>query len=105
MYAVFQSGGKQHRVSKGQTIRIEKLDQPAGAVVEFDQVLMLSGAEQTEIGAPFIEGGKVSAEIVAHGRDKKIHIIKFRRRKHSQKKQGHRQWFTEIRVCGISCSE
>ncbi|MDG3087055.1 50S ribosomal protein L21 [Vibrio hannami] len=102
MYAVFQSGGKQHRVSEGQTLRLEKLDVETGATVEFDKVLMIANGEEIAVGAPLVEGGKVTAEVVKHGRGDKVKIVKFRRRKHSRKQQGHRQWFTEVKITGIS---
>ncbi|MBU2968855.1 MULTISPECIES: 50S ribosomal protein L21 [Pseudoalteromonas] len=102
MYAVFQSGGKQHRVTEGQTIRLEKLDVETGASVEFDKVLLVANGEKIEIGAPFVAGGKVSAEIVSHGRGEKVKIVKFNRRKHSRKQMGHRQWFTEVKITSIN---
>ncbi|WP_413111230.1 50S ribosomal protein L21 [Thaumasiovibrio sp. DFM-14] len=102
MYAVFQSGGKQHRVSEGQTLRLEKLDVETGASVEFDNVLLIANGEEVTVGAPLIAGGKVTAEVVSHGRGDKIKIVKFRRRKHSRKQMGHRQWFTEVKITGIS---
>ncbi len=102
MYAVFQSGGKQHRVAEGQTLRLEKLDVETGATVEFDQVLLIANGEEIKVGAPLVEGGKVTAEVVNHGRADKVKIVKFRRRKHHMKRQGHRQAFTEIEVTGIS---
>jgi len=102
MYAVFQSGGKQHRVTEGQTVRLEKLEVATGDTVEFDQVLMLSDGEAVSIGAPFVKGGKVKAEVVTHGRGEKVKIVKFRRRKHSRSQMGHRQWFTEVKITGIS---
>lgn len=102
MYAVFQSGGKQHRVSEGQTLRLEKLDVETGATVEFDKVLLVANGEEVTVGAPLVEGGKVTAEVVQHGRGDKIKIVKFRRRKHSRKQQGHRQWFTEVKITGIN---
>ena len=102
MYAVFQSGGKQHRVSEGQTIRLEKLDVEAGATIEFDSVLLIANGENVTVGAPLVAGGKVVAEVVTHGRGDKIKIVKFRRRKHSRKQMGHRQWFTEVKITGIS---
>ncbi|MBM7037353.1 50S ribosomal protein L21 [Vibrio sp. qd031] len=102
MYAVFQSGGKQHRVSEGQVLRLEKLDVETGATVEFDSVLMIANGEEITVGAPLVEGGKVVAEVVKHGRGDKVKIVKFRRRKHSRKQQGHRQWFTEVKITGIS---
>ncbi|MFD2176453.1 50S ribosomal protein L21 [Veronia pacifica] len=102
MYAVFQSGGKQHRVSEGQTIRLEKLDVETGATVEFDNVLLVANGEEIQVGAPFVNGGKVTAEVVTHGRGDKVKVVKFRRRKHSRKQMGHRQWFTEVKITGIS---
>lgn len=102
MYAVFQSGGKQHRVSEGQTIRLEKLDVETGAVIEFDTVLLVAKGEDVSVGAPFLASGRVTAEVVSHGRGDKIKIVKFRRRKHSRKQMGHRQWFTEVKITGIS---
>ncbi len=102
MYAVFQSGGKQHRVSEGQTLRLEKLDVETGATVEFDKVLLVANGEQITVGAPLVEGGKITAEVVQHGRGDKVKIVKFRSRKHSRKQQGHRQWFTEVKITGIN---
>ena len=102
MYAVFQSGGKQHRVTEGQTVRLEKLELEVGASVEFDNVLMIADGENVNVGAPYISGGKVTAEVVAQGRGDKVKIVKFRRRKHSRKQQGHRQWFTEVKITGIN---
>ena len=102
MYAVFQSGGKQHPVSEGQTIRLEKLEAETGAVVEFDTVLLVANGDNVSVGAPFVAGGKVTAEVVTHGRGDKVKIVKFRRRKHSRKQMGHRQWFTEVKITGIS---
>ncbi|CAG8998928.1 MAG: 50S ribosomal protein L21 [Candidatus Celerinatantimonas neptuna] len=102
MYAVIQSGGKQHRVAEGQTIRLEKLEVETGATIEFDNVLMIANGEDVKIGAPFVEGSKVTAEVVTHGRGEKVKIVKFRRRKHHRKQAGHRQWFTEVRITGIN---
>ncbi|MBG6247042.1 MULTISPECIES: 50S ribosomal protein L21 [Symbiopectobacterium] len=102
MYAVFQSGGKQHRVSEGQTVHVEKLGIATGEVVEFDLVLMVADGEEIKIGVPFVDGGKIKAEVVAHGRGEKVTIVKFRRRKHYRKQAGHRQWFTDVKITGIS---
>ncbi|MFI3246903.1 MAG: 50S ribosomal protein L21 [Ferrimonas sp.] len=102
MYAVFQSGGKQHRVAEGQTLRLEKLDVETGASIEFDQVLLIANGEEVKVGAPLVAGGKVVAEVVSHGRADKVKIVKFRRRKHSRKQMGHRQWFTEVKITGIN---
>lgn len=102
MYAVFQSGGKQHRVAEGQTVRLEKIEIAPGESIEFDNILMVSNGEDIKIGMPFVDGGKVTAEVVTHGRGDKVKIVKFQRRKHSRKTQGHRQWFTEVKITGIS---
>ena len=102
MYAVIKSGGKQHRVVEGETLKLEKIDTATGESVEFDRVLMIGGGEDVKIGTPVVAGGKVTAEVVAHGRHKKITIIKFNRRKHYRKQTGHRQWFTEVKITGIS---
>jgi large subunit ribosomal protein L21 len=102
MQAVFKTGGKQYRVSEGDKIRIESLKAEAGDAVEFDQVLMLVDGENSKIGAPTVDGGKISATVVSNGRAKKVEIIKFRRRKHHMKRQGHRQNYTEVEITGIS---
>lgn len=102
MYAVIKSGGKQYRVQEGQTLKLEKIEIPTGETAFFDEVLLVGNDDEIKVGAPMVEGAKVSAEIVAHGRRDKITIIKFRRRKHSMKRQGHRQWFTEVKITGIS---
>jgi large subunit ribosomal protein L21 len=102
MYAVIKSGGKQHRVVEGETLRLEKLDVATGESIDFDQVLMVGEGTKVKIGAPVVKGGKVTAEVVSHGRGDKVKIIKFRRRKHSRKQQGHRQWYTEVKITGIN---
>ncbi len=102
MYAVIVSGGKQHRVSEGEVLKVEKLFSEAGSTIEIDRVLLVANGDDVKIGAPVVEGAKVTAEIVSHGRGKKVRIIKFKRRKHHMKTQGHRQWFTEIKITGIS---
>ncbi len=102
MYAVIVSGGKQHRVKEGETLKLEKIEVETGASVEFDQVLLVSNGDDIKVGAPVVAGAKVTAEVVSHGRHKKIKIIKFRRRKHHMKQQGHRQWFTEVKITGIN---
>lgn len=102
MYAVVSTGGKQYRLTQGEVLRVEKLDAEEGATVELDKVLMIADGDKLNIGAPLIEGGKVSVVIKSHGRGKKVEIMKFRRRKHHQKCTGHRQSYTEIEVTGIS---
>ena len=101
MYAVIESGGKQHRVTEGETLKLEKIEVATGETVEFDKVLMIGG-DEIKIGTPVVEGSKVTAEVVAHGRHKKVKIVKFNRRKHYRKETGHRQWFTEVKITGIS---
>ena len=102
MYAVIVTGGKQHRVSEGEVLKVEKLTAEAGASVDFDQVLLVVKDDDVKIGEPVVKGAKVTAEVVSHGRGKKVRILKFKRRKHHMKQQGHRQWFTEIKITGIS---
>jgi len=104
MYAVIKTGGKQYRVEEGQTIRVEKLNADEGSTVELDEVLMVANGDDVKIGAPYVENGKVSADIVEHGRGEKIRIIKFNRRKHFRKQMGHRQAYTAIKITGISAS-
>lgn len=101
MDAIFLTGGQQHRVAEGQTVKVEKLELETGSTVEFDQVLLVSDGDKIKVGAPYVDGAKVTATVVTHGRGKKIKIIKFRRRKHSRTQQGHRQWYTELKITGI----
>ncbi|SIQ80819.1 50S ribosomal protein L21 [Marinobacterium stanieri] len=102
MFAVIVSGGKQYRVQEGQTLKLEKLTADAGSSIEFDRVLLVGNGDDIKVGAPVVDGAKVAAEVVGHGRGEKVNIIKFRRRKHHMKRQGHRQWFTEVKITGIS---
>ncbi|MEY4588265.1 MAG: ribosomal protein [Pseudomonadota bacterium] len=102
MYAVIVSGGKQHRVVEGETLRLEKLEIETGASFNFDQILMVVNGSDVKIGAPIVAGATVKAEVISHGRADKVTIIKFRRRKHSLKRQGHRQWYTEVKITGIT---
>ncbi len=102
MYAVIESGGKQHRVSEGDVLKLEKLDADAGDAISFDKVLLVGGGQNLSVGAPYLANGVVKAEVVEHGRHDKIKIVKFRRRKHHKKQAGHRQWYTEVKITGIS---
>lgn len=102
MYAVIITGGKQYRVSQGDKVRVEKLDAAEGDSVELDKVLMVVDGDDVKIGAPVLDSGKVTAEVTAQGRGDKVEIIKFRRRKHHMKRQGHRQAYTELKITGIS---
>ncbi|BAZ93301.1 50S ribosomal protein L21 [Thiohalobacter sp. COW1] len=102
MYAVIQTGGKQYRVAPGDKLRIEKLKAAEGESVEFDKVLMVGNGDDVKIGAPYVAGGKVTATVKSQGRGKKVEIIKFRRRKHHMKRQGHRQAYTEVEITDVS---
>ena len=102
MYAVIQTGGKQYRVSQGDTLRIEKLGAEEGASVDLEKVLLVADGDDIKVGAPYVDGGKVTATVKSHGRAKKVKIIKFKRRKQYLKRQGHRQWYTELEITGIS---
>lgn len=101
MYAVILSGGKQYRVQEGDTLKIESLPVEVGETVNFDKILLIGEGEKVSLGRPYLDGGKVSATVVANGRHKKIQIVKFRRRKHHEKWQGHRQNYTEVKITQI----
>ena len=98
MFAVFKTGGKQFRAEPGARIRVPSLEADPGDAVTFDEVLLASNDGDVKVGEPLVEGAKVTAEVVRHGRDKKIIVFKRKRRKGYRKKQGHRQGFTEVRV-------
>jgi large subunit ribosomal protein L21 len=98
MYAVIKTGGKQYKVAPGEKLKIETLTADVGATVSFDEVLLIADGDKQKIGAPIVAGGKVTAEVVKHGRGDKIRIIKHRRRKNSHKEMGHRQNYTEIQI-------
>ncbi|MXP67825.1 50S ribosomal protein L21 [Pantoea sp. Aalb] len=102
MYAIFQSGGKQYRVIKGQTIRLEKLDDEIGKTVHFRNVLMIVNGDDIKFGTPLVSGSLIKAEIITHNRSNKVKIVKFRRRKHYRKQAGHRQWFTDVKITDIT---
>ena len=101
-YAVVKTGGKQYRVAEGDIVEVEKIVANEGDSVELDQVLMVVDGTNVTVGAPFIEGAKVTAKVCSHGRGDKVRIIKFRRRKHYRRQAGHRQHFTQLEVTGIS---
>jgi len=101
MYAVVQTGGKQYRVAEGDVIRVEKLDGEAGSNVDLTHVAMIGG-DSVQVGTPWIDGGKVSAEIVKQARARKIEVVKFKRRQGYLRKHGHRQSFTELKITGIA---
>jgi large subunit ribosomal protein L21 len=102
MYAVFSTGGKQYRAVPGEVIRVEKLDAEEGSTVTIDRVLMIGDGDNVTVGAPLVKGATVAAKVRGHGRADKVMIVKFRRRKHYRKQQGHRQHYTEIEITGIN---
>ncbi|QJC36303.1 50S ribosomal protein L21 [Enterobacteriaceae endosymbiont of Donacia cincticornis] len=102
MYAIFDNYGKQYKVIQGQIIQLEKIQSIIGSKIEFNNVLLIFNKNKLNIGNPIIPGGKIIAEIISHEKKKKIKIIKFRRRKHYRKTQGHRQLFTNIKIIKIT---
>ena len=102
MYAVFKTGGKQYRAAKGDRLKIEKLDAAEGDSVEFDQVLLVGEGEGVKVGTPLVSGSKVKGKIVVQAREKKVDVIKFRRRQNYRRTHGHRQPFTLVEITGIT---
>jgi large subunit ribosomal protein L21 len=102
MYAVIKTGGQQFRVKQGSTLKIEKLEVEVGKNVTFEEVLMVADGDKIQVGTPLLAKAKVEAKVIAQGKGKKVHILKFRRRKHSMKQQGHRQLFTQIEITKIN---
>lgn len=102
MYAVITSGSKQFRVTEGETLKLAKIVADVGATINLDKVLMLVNGDSIKVGKPYLDGANVEASIVSHGRHKKIHIVKFRRRKHHHKQMGHRQDYTEVKITQIA---
>jgi len=102
MYAVVKTGGKQYRVSPGDKLSVELLGVNEGDEVTLDQVLMMGEGSDVTVGAPLIDNASVTAKVLQNGRAKKVEIMKFHRRKHHQKRTGHRQHFTEIEITGMS---
>ena len=102
MYAVIKTGGKQYRVAAGQKLKIEQIPADIGQEISLDQVLSVGEGDQLKIGAPLVDGAVVKATVLAQGRHPKVKIFKMRRRKHYQKRQGHRQNYTEVRIDAIS---
>lgn len=102
MYAVIKSGGKQHRVTPGEKVRLEKLEFDVGASVTFDEVLLVNTDAGLKIGAPLVAGASVAAKVVEHGRAKKVVAYTYKRRKNHARKVGHRQHFTTVEIVGIA---
>lgn len=104
MYAVIKTGGKQYRVAQNDLLTIERLAGEPGASIEFADVLMVGNGEQVKVGAPFVSGAKVTAELVDQARGPKVIAFKKRRRKNSRRKKGHRQHLSLVRITGISAA-
>ena len=102
MYAVIKTGGKQYRVATGEKVRVESLKADVGSQVTLDQVLAIGNGAEMSVGTPLLAGASVVATVVSHGRHDKVRIFKMRRRKHYQKRQGHRQQFTELQIGAIA---
>lgn len=102
MYAVFRTGGKQFRAEPGFSLRIPSLDIEPGETVTFEDVLLASDGDDVKVGTPTVDGASVKAEVVKHGRDKKVIVFKRKRRKGYRKKNGHRQGFTEVKISEVS---
>ena len=102
MYAVIKTGGKQYRVAAGEKIKVEQIAADVGQEIVIDQVLAVGNGAELKVGAPLVSGASVKATVVAHGKHDKVHIFKMRRRKHYQKRQGHRQQFTELQIVAIA---
>jgi large subunit ribosomal protein L21 len=104
MYAIINISGKQYKASEGAKVRVAKQTGDTGMTLTFDEVLMFNDGKNTEFGNPTVKGAKVSAVILDHGRDRKILVYKKKRRKGYQRKNGHRQWYTDIEIKKIEGS-
>ncbi|MEW6694661.1 50S ribosomal protein L21 [Tepidimonas thermarum] len=102
MYAVIKTGGKQYRVAAGEKIKVEQIAADVGQEIVIDQVLAVGNGADIRVGTPLVSGATVTAKVVAHGRGEKVRIFKLRRRKHYQKRQGHRQNYTELEIGSIN---
>ena len=102
MYAVIKTGGKQYKVVAGEKIKIEQIAADVGQEITIDQVLAIGAGADLTVGTPLVAGASVLATVVAHGRHDKVRIFKMRRRKHYQKRQGHRQNYTEIQIGSVN---
>ncbi|NRT58136.1 50S ribosomal protein L21 [Sphaerotilus uruguayifluvii] len=101
MYAVIKTGGKQYKVAAGEKIKVEQITADVGQEIVIDQVLAVGNGAELKVGAPLVDGASVKATVVSHGRHDKVRIFKMRRRKHYQKRQGHRQNYTELEIGAI----
>ena len=101
MYAIIRAGGKQFKAEKGKTLRLPLMEAEAGAKVTFDEVLLSSDGQTIKTGAPLVQGAKVTGEVVGRGKEAKIYVFKFKRRKNYRRKTGHRQGYTEVRITDL----
>ena len=102
MYAIIVTGGKQYKVSEGDTLFVEKIEAEEGASVTFNQVLLAGEGEDVKVGAPTVEGATVEAKVLKNGKAKKIYVFKMKRKKNERKKKGHRQPFTKVEITKIN---
>lgn len=102
MYAVFETGGKQYKVSPGELIKVEKLNSNPGSEVQFEKVLMVQKEDGTMIGHPYLDNVRVVGEVLEHKKGEKIIVFKYKRRKNYRRKKGHRQWYTALRIKEIT---
>ena len=102
MYAVIKTGGKQYRVAAGEKIKVEQIAADVGQEIVIDQVLAVGNGAELKVGTPLVSGATVTVTVLAHGLHDKVHIFKMRRRKHYQKRQGHRQQYTELQIGAIT---
>ncbi|MCL6453165.1 MAG: 50S ribosomal protein L21 [Alicyclobacillus sp.] len=101
MYAIVEAGGKQFKVAPGDTIYVEKVHAEVGSDVTLDKVFLVNDEKGVRVGAPTLEGAKVTAKVLAHGRGKKIVVFKYKAKKNYHKKQGHRQPFSQLQIASI----
>lgn len=102
MYAVIETGGKQYRVTEGNRIRVEKCDAEVGSSISLDKVMLLGRDDGPVIGAPYVDGASVTAKILGHGKEDKVIVFKYRRKKNYRRFRGHRQQYTELSVESIN---
>ncbi len=102
MYAVIETGGKQYRVAQGDTVHIEKLTGQVGDSIQFDNVLLIGDGSDIAVGKPSVAGATVSGEIIGHGKDKKLIVFKFKRRKDYRRRTGHRQQYTAVKITAVA---
>ena len=104
MYAVFRTGGKQYRATKGDVLRLEKIEADEGATIKFDEVLLVGEGSDVKVGTPLLSGSTVSATVIRQGKSRKVPVVKFKRRKNYLRQGNHRQFFTEVEITAIGAS-